>query len=164
MAGRLLGGCRPPTFLKVGTGGVGSLEGARRALALLMERQGRRSSRWIVAAYADHARAAAPPPLELPEVAAQAAAAGCLLDTAVKDGSTLLDWMAEAELSRFIASCRERGLLCALAGSLQARHLDRLAPLGPDFIGVRGAVCEGNCRQGNVSAARVAALARALLG
>jgi hypothetical protein len=156
---------RRPTFLKIGTGGTGTVERARRALLRLMARQERGASRWIVVAYADCGRAASPPPLDLPAAAARAGAAGCLLDTAVKDGSTLLDWMAPDDLARFIGACRERGLVCALAGSLHARHLERIAPLGPDFIGVRGAACEGGDRQrGCVSAARVAALARTLSG
>jgi hypothetical protein len=164
-AGRPARGSLRPTFLKVGTGGVDSAPAAQRALARFMEQVAGDACRWIVAAYADHARMRAPSPLQVPEVALRARAAGCLLDTAIKDGSSLLDWMAEEDLARFIGACRERRLLCALAGSLQARHLERLAPLGPDFIGVRGAACEGgDRRRGSVTAARVAALARTLPG
>jgi (5-formylfuran-3-yl)methyl phosphate synthase len=49
--------------------------------------------------------------------------------------------MSLDELSEVASKCREAGIQCALAGSLKLHHLDRLAKIGPDFIGVRGALC-----------------------
>jgi len=118
--------------------------------------------RLIVACYADHRRAASPPPGEVPGLARRAGADGCLLDTAVKDGSCLFDWIGEAELADFISACRNERLLCALAGSLRAEHLPRLAALRPDLIGVRSAACDGDRVRGRVRAFRVAALSRSL--
>ena len=98
----------------------------------------------VVAGFADFARAGAPNPLTLPDLAAAVGAQGCLLDTAVKDGRGLLHWLDERELEAFVAACRARGLLSALAGSLRAEDVARLAPIGPDLVGVRGAACVGD--------------------
>jgi (5-formylfuran-3-yl)methyl phosphate synthase len=117
--------------------------------------------RLVAAGFADFARAGAPHPLDLPGLAVAAGAQGCLLDTAVKDGRGLLHWLGEAELAAFVEACRAHGLLSALAGSLTAEDLARLAPIGPDLVGVRGAACVGDRVGGRVDAARVRALVRA---
>jgi uncharacterized protein (UPF0264 family) len=119
------------------------------------------SAHLVVAGFADFARAGAPRPLELPELAAAVGAQGCLLDTAVKDGRGLFHWLDERELETFVAACRARGLLSALAGSLRAEDVARLLPLGPDLVGFRGAACVGDRVGGRVDAERVSALVRA---
>jgi len=115
----------------------------------------------VVAGFADFARAGAPQPVELPGLAAAAGAQGCLLDTAVKDGRGLLHWLDERELEAFVAACRARGLLSALAGSLRAEDVARLLPIGPDLVGFRGAACIGDRVGGRIDAERVSALVRA---
>jgi uncharacterized protein (UPF0264 family) len=117
--------------------------------------------RLVAAGFADFARAGAPHPLSLPELAAAAGAQGCLLDTAVKDGRGLFHWLDETELAAFVEACRNRGLLSALAGSLTAEDVARLAPIGPDLVGVRGAACVGDRVGGRVNAERVRSLVRA---
>jgi len=115
----------------------------------------------VVAGFADFARAGAPSPLALPELAAAVGAQGCLLDTAVKDGRGLFHWLDDEQLAAFVAACRVRGLLSALAGSLRAEDVARLASIGPDLVGVRGAACVGDRVGGRVDAERVRALVRA---
>lgn len=84
-----------------------------------------------------------------------AADAGCdvvMVDTAIKDGSTLFDALSIDEIQEFIGRGHERGLRVALAGSIKFDHCDVLTKLRPDIIGVRGAVCEGTDRKTKISA------------
>ena len=116
----------------------------------------------VVAGFADWERAGAPAPHELPALARAADIQGCLIDTAVKDGRGLFHWLDDADLRGFVAACRERGLVSALAGSLALADLARVVTLGPDIAGVRGAACVGDRIRGRVSGDRVRALAGAL--
>jgi uncharacterized protein (UPF0264 family) len=146
-------------FVKLGLretslpGATASLRAVRRGLPAAVQ--------LVVAGFADFSRVGAPRPLELPELAATVGAQGCLLDTAVKDGRGLFHWLDDGELAAFVAGCRARGLLSALAGSLRAEDVARLAPIGPDLVGVRGAACIGDRVGGRVDAERVRALVRA---
>jgi hypothetical protein len=124
-------------------------------------RSGSPPPRLIAAAYADAVDLGALDPLLLPRVAARAGAYGCLIDTLRKDGRTLFDHLPAGALARFVAGCREAGLVCGLAGSLTAGHLPLLLELGPDIIGFRGAICSGG-RHGRIDPERLRAL-RALL-
>ncbi|HEU5321608.1 MAG TPA: (5-formylfuran-3-yl)methyl phosphate synthase, partial [Methylomirabilota bacterium] len=135
-------------------GGLAAVRAARAALPPGVQ--------LIVAGFADFARAGSPPPGELPALAAAASAHGCLLDTAVKDGRGLRHWLDAGALAAFVAGCRRRGLLSALAGSLRAADLPAVLALGADVVGVRGAACDGDRVHGRVSEARVAGLRRAL--
>jgi uncharacterized protein (UPF0264 family) len=117
--------------------------------------------RLVVAGFADCERAGAPSPRDLPALAAAAGAQGCLLDTAVKDGRGLFQWLDDAELLAFVEACRGHGLFSALAGSLRVEDLARLGPIGPDLVGVRGAACVGDRVGGRVDAERVRALVQA---
>ncbi|MBE0528692.1 MAG: (5-formylfuran-3-yl)methyl phosphate synthase [Thermoleophilia bacterium] len=106
--------------------------------------------RVMAAAYADAHAIGSLPPGELPTVAAAAGADGCMIDTAVKGEVTLFTELAAAELDRFVTSCRDAKLLCALAGSLSVSDVPRLRELAPDIVGVRGAVCRGGRRGGTL--------------
>jgi hypothetical protein len=88
--------------------------------------------------------------------------AGLLVDTAVKDGRGLLDHLDPATLHELRGLTRQRGLLLALAGSLDEATMIDAAQVGPDLIAVRGAACVAGDRQGHVSTARVRALGDAL--
>ncbi len=112
-------------------------------------------ARVMATAYADAHATGSLPPLDLPAVAAEAAADGCMIDTAVKAGTTLFDELAPADLASFIEDCRDKGLLCALAGSLRAADIPRLRELRPDIVGFRGAACADGRRDGAVDHAAV---------
>jgi uncharacterized protein (UPF0264 family) len=116
-----------------------------------------RSPRLVVAAYADHVRAEAPPPEEVLEAAIALRLAAFLLDTAIKDGRTLPEWVSPARLGDLIARAHAAGLPVALAGSLTAERMADLAHLAPDWFAVRGAACDGG-RDGVVTVERVRAL------
>ncbi len=77
-----------------------------------------------------------------------------VIDTAGKARGRLLDHVPFAHLAAMVAACRRAGLRVALAGSLRAEDVARLAPLDPDLFGFRGALCAGG-RTGILSPARV---------
>ncbi len=96
----------------------------------------------VAAAYADFERVNSISPLSLPAIGERAGADGVMVDTAIKDGSTLFDHMDVQSIAEFVDESHKRGLFCALAGSLKWEHLDTLKELKPDIIGVRTMVCE----------------------
>jgi (5-formylfuran-3-yl)methyl phosphate synthase len=115
----------------------------------------------VPVAYADSERASTIGPTLLLRVAADAGAAGVLLDTHRKDGKALLHWCDARTLALWVAEARRRGLLAALAGGLGALDIPSIRRIGPDVVGVRGAACEGG-RLGRVSSRRVRELRAAL--
>jgi uncharacterized protein (UPF0264 family) len=108
----------------------------------------------VLVAYADHGRAGSPDPDWLAERAAALGFSAFLIDSAVKDGSTLLDWVSPSALARIRYRLADAGVPVALAGSLDEPAIRRLSPLGPDWFAVRGAACVGG-RGGTVSTDQV---------
>jgi uncharacterized protein (UPF0264 family) len=70
---------------------------------------------------------------------------GAMIDTQQKDHS-LLDVQPTYELNKFIQLCKEHGLVNGLAGSIGLQHLNTLIRMSPDFIGMRGGVCDAGNR------------------
>lgn len=112
------------------------MRAVKRAVALANPK-----ARAVAAGFADWRRFDGLSPADLVWAAREAQIGACLIDTYIKDGSTLFDHFSSSELEDFIGRCREAGILCALAGSIRAEHLPELARLDPDLIGVRGALC-----------------------
>src|SRR3954469_1920511 len=108
----------------------------------------------VLVSYADHRRAECPDPEWLAGAAIRFHFPAFLLDTAVKDGSPLLDWVAPATLARIRFDLGDAGVPVALAGSLDESAIRTLGPLVPDWFAVRGAGCTGG-RSGTVCADRV---------
>ncbi len=110
---------------------------------------------WVAVAYADWERAGAPTPdLVLDAALSADDCAGVLVDTWDKTRRSPVDrtW------SPWFARARDGGLLTALAGGLDLPTIDRVAPLRPDVVAVRGAACVGGDRHAEVDPARVSAL------
>lgn len=82
--------------------------------------------------------------VELVDLARAAGFAGLMLDTADKGRGALPEFLAVADLRRFVMAVQGAGMFAGLAGSLRAEHVPQLLPLGPDVLGFRG----GLCRQG----------------
>ena len=118
----------------------------------------------VAAAYADARRVAHAPlaPELLPRVAGAAGVGVCLLDTAVKDGRGLLDWLSPGALTALVAAAHDEGLEVALAGALRADDLPIVHATGADIAGVRSAACSDGARSGPLDAARVRALRAAV--
>jgi uncharacterized protein (UPF0264 family) len=146
------------TFVKVGLWGVSTQAEAVDLLCAV--RDGAAGSVVVAAAYADAARVPGAPlaPQLLVRVARAAGVEVCLLDTAVKDGRGLLDWLSAEELTSLVAEAHAAGLEVALAGALRAEDLPVLRATAADIVGVRSAACDGDRRAGPLDSARVRAL------
>jgi uncharacterized protein (UPF0264 family) len=117
----------------------------------------------IAALYADFKRAGTLDPIHLPIIADQAGVQGCLLDTCIKDGRTLFDFMDPQSLSLLGERIHANGLLFGLAGALREKDLPLVQGLGADVVGIRTAACRENQRRGPLEAVRVRQLHRILV-
>ncbi len=100
----------------------------------------------VASGYADAHRVGAVNPMEIPRIANDSGADLAMVDTAVKDGKTLFDFMDEESLLKFTSEIHDYGLQSALAGSIKEEQLHKLYELGCDVVGVRGAACIGGDR------------------
>jgi len=114
----------------------------------------------IAAGYADAQRAGTLDPSLLPRIARRAGMAGCLLDTYIKDGRHLFDFLDTNTLHAMAEEMHSSGMLFAIAGSLHAEDLPVARDLGADIVGVRTAVCRDNQRTSRLDPERVRALHR----
>jgi uncharacterized protein (UPF0264 family) len=96
----------------------------------------------VAAGYADWRRFGGLTPDDLVAAARDAECDLVMVDTAIKDGKNLFDNMTVEEIKDFVNKGHAAGLKVALAGSIKAHHTDLLFEIGPDVVGVRGAVCE----------------------
>ena len=114
-------------------------------------------ARPVLVAYADWRRAGSPDPELLADMACELEFPAFLIDTAVKDGSRLPDWIEPGRLRRIRDRLAAARVPLALAGSLDGPAIEGLAPVVPAWFAVRGAACVGG-RAGVVSPDRVSAL------
>lgn len=77
-----------------------------------------------------------------------------LIDTYVKDGSNLFDHLETSWLRQFREHLSQRGIALALAGALTLSTLKEVKKIAPQWVAVRGAVCERG-RNGKVSLAKI---------
>jgi uncharacterized protein (UPF0264 family) len=120
----------------------------------------------IAAAYADAERVPGGPlaPGAVVEAARRAGVAGCLLDTAVKDGRGLFEWIPPEALEALVAEGHAAGLEMALAGALRAEELGAVRATGADIAGVRAAACCDGRRTAPLDAERIERLRAACEG
>jgi uncharacterized protein (UPF0264 family) len=109
----------------------------------------------IAVGYGDFSRAGTLDPACLPAIAAAEGVRGLLLDTATKDGCSLLDFLDPTSLRRLGEQTHAAGLLFGLAGALREEHLAIALDLGADVVGMRTAACRDGLRNGVVESARV---------
>jgi uncharacterized protein (UPF0264 family) len=71
-----------------------------------------------------------------------------MLDTAIKDGSTLFDYLQMNQIQDFVKKAHLSGLQVALAGALNLDSIHELFNMNnrPDVIGVRGVLCSDSDR------------------
>lgn len=114
---------------------------------------------WVAVVYIDWCAAGAPAPKSVIDNASTLKwCQGVLFDTFDKSssGGINLDWTPQ------IDRVRASGRFVALAGSLDAAAIRRLAPLSPDIFAVRGSACTGGDRRAVIDPERVKVLANAV--
>lgn len=93
--------------------------------------------------YADEERARCPPLTDVVQWSKQISAAAILIDTYVKDGRTLFDFLSIDQLAAATHQIRAAGAIAACGGSLSLPHLADAIVAGADVLAIRGAVCRG---------------------
>ncbi len=88
--------------------------------------------------------------------------AGVMLDTAMKDGRTLLHHRQPEELAAFLEAAAAAGLMAGLAGSLKLAQIPALLKFEPDVLGFRGALCRSSDRANALDADALSAVRRAI--
>jgi (5-formylfuran-3-yl)methyl phosphate synthase len=146
-------------YVKVGLWGTSTTD---EAVAVLAAARDAVDDRAVVigAAYADAERVPGGPlpPEAVVEAARGADVGGCLLDTAVKDGRGLFEWLTREALEALVAEGHAAGLEMALAGALRAEELSAVRATGADIAGVRAAACRDGRRTAPLDAERIARL------
>ncbi len=146
-------------YVKVGLFGVTNEEEGIKLMTEVVNAVKEYNSDVIVvgAGYADSRSFGGVDPLKIPNIVKSAGAEIAMLDTAVKDGRRLFDFLNLKELKNFVDNAHNQNLLVALAGSLRTEDLSIIKQLGADIVGFRGAVCSNNDRRkGIVTTDRVA--------
>jgi len=115
------------------------------------------ATRPVAVAYADDDRAASPSADEVIAATASLGAAALLVDTWKKDRGGLLDHWSSNHLIRVVAAARDAGLFVVLGGSLDPKSIPEALKTSPDFIAVRGAICDGS-RVGDVNFDKICGL------
>lgn len=109
----------------------------------------------VAAGFADYCRVGSVAPLDIPAIAHESGASVGMIDTAIKDGKGLLDLMPLKEIEEFVRGCHAKNIKAAVAGSLDETHIEKMAGIGVDIFGVRGAVCLNNDRNADLDRSRI---------
>jgi hypothetical protein len=97
----------------------------------------------VAAGYADKIRMNSSPEfLSIPIIADKSGADIAMLDTYIKDGKGLFNFLNVEQLKEFKEKSKEFNLDVALAGNLKIEDLPKIKTISPDIIGLRSAVCE----------------------
>ena len=147
------------TFVKVGLWGVSTEDDAVELLRAVRDAVDGGAA-VIAASYADAERVPGRPlpPGHVVEAARRAGVGGCLLDTAVKDGRGLFEWLSPEALAALVGEGHAAGLEMALAGALQAEDLALVRATGADIAGVRSAACRDGRRSAPLDAGQIGRL------
>jgi uncharacterized protein (UPF0264 family) len=149
-------------YVKVGLWGTSTEEEAVAVLRAVREavESGATRPSVIAAAYADAARVPSRPlpPGAVVAAARRAMVGGCLVDTAVKDGRGLFEWLAPDALHALVTEGHAARLEMALAGALRAEDLPVVRATGADIAGVRSAACRDGRRTAPLDAGRIGRL------
>jgi len=76
---------------------------------------------------------------------------GVMLDTRNKQKGSLTELMAKIDIAQFVKQAKAQQLLCGLAGSLRLEDIPGLMSYKADYLGFRGALCQGYNRVGELN-------------
>jgi (5-formylfuran-3-yl)methyl phosphate synthase len=146
-------------YVKVGLWGTSTTDAAVAVLSAVRDALDGGAA-VIAAAYADAERVPGEPlpPRALVAAARRAGAGGCLLDTAIKDGRGLFEWLTPEALAAVVEEAHAAGLEMALAGALRTEDLAVVRSVGADIAGVRSAACRNGRRTAPLDAERIGRL------
>jgi (5-formylfuran-3-yl)methyl phosphate synthase len=146
-------------YVKVGLRGTSTTDGAVAVLTAVRDALDGGAA-VIAAAYVDAERVPGGclAPGAVVAAARRAGVAGCLLDTGLKDGRGLFEWLTPGALAALVADGHAAGLEMALAGALRAEDLTAVRATGADIAGVRSAACHDGRRTAPLDAERIARL------
>lgn len=131
------------SLVKIGLSAAGRIPWREQLESLRLGIESHNTARLAFAAYADWRRAEAPRLQDVAEFALLQRPAAFLVDTWLKDGSSLLDWISVQELMELCNQFRHARIAVALAGSLGRKQIRQLRLVRPTFFAVRGAACVG---------------------
>jgi uncharacterized protein (UPF0264 family) len=149
-----------PDFVKVGLSDCASISDWPRRWGELLASVAPRATP-VAVIYADWDRANSPPPAQVIAQARKLKHAAVLIDTYDKRGPGLLRLHSLAVLRSLIESIHAAQMQVAIAGQLTLDDAFAIAPLKPDYLGVRGAVCRPD-RNGDIDPQALAAWRQAI--
>ena len=117
-----------------------------------------------LAGYVDHLRSNSPPPKSIISICADIGCKYFLLDTYIKDRSSLFDWLEPALLQEIREKTSQNNIKLILAGSLQINDVEKIRQINPDVVAIRGAACLRCDRNSNIDRAKVRQWHQKLLG
>lgn len=94
-------------------------------------------------------------PENLPDLIEDAGFYGIMLDTANKNGISVLQYAEDAQKAVFVKKLKDSALRFGLAGSLKPSDISLLERYSPDYIGFRSGVCNDYCRTGRLNPALI---------
>lgn len=87
---------------------------------------------------------------------------GVMLDTAIKNGATFLDYFTEQEIQHLSENVSVHNLIFGLAGSLAIQHVAKTKEFNPSYMGFRGGVCVDNLRVFELDSVKIRAIRKLL--
>ena len=148
-------------YVKVGLKGLKTKEEAIYLMKNVVKaiKEFDKSIKVVAAGYGDYIRSKTLDPMIIPEVAYKSGADVAMIDTAIKDGKKLFDFLEVSDLKNFVKKAHGMGLMASLAGSLGKEDVEIVYSTGADVLGVRGAVCTKRDRIGGLKSNLVKELA-----
>jgi uncharacterized protein (UPF0264 family) len=98
----------------------------------------------VVAGYADRSVSGKSPfYLNIPKIAFKSGSDIAMLDTYVKNGKGLFDFLSTEQLLKFKEKAKDLNIKIALAGNIMMQDIYAIKEISPEILGVRSVVCEG---------------------